>query len=209
MKLVVLGAGGEMGGRLVTEALERGHEVTAVSSRPARDEASRVRLRNLTADVRDSAAVESALAGREAVLWAPGDIRVPGETELSDDAVSVTAAMERHGPRRLVFLSPLSLANAHRRGMLFSAVFMTWLFRRPELRDAETQERHVRDSALDWTIMRAGTLFDGPRRPSYRLTLGDADVPPDPHISYADAADYMLRQLTDATYVRATVGVFY
>ena len=205
----MLGAGGEVGGRLVTEALERGHEVTAVSSRPVRDEPPRARLRNLSADMRDSLAVEAALAGREAVLWAPGDIRVPLETELSDGARSVTAAMERHGPRRLVFLSPLSLANTHRRGMLFSAVFMAWLFRRPALREAETQERYVRVSALDWTIVRAGTLFEGPRRPSYRLTLGDAGLPADPRISYADAADFMVRQLTDGTYVRGTVGLFY
>jgi putative NADH-flavin reductase len=209
MKLLVLGAGGEVGRRLVIEALERGHEVTAFSSRPARDAAPRKRLRNLTGDMRDGGAVEAALAGREAVLWAPGDIRVPLETELSDDARSVTAAMERHGPRRLVFLSRLSLANLHRRGMLFSAVLMAWLFRRPEFREAETQERYVRASALDWTIVRAGTLFEGPRQPSYRLTLGDSGLPADPLISYADAADFMLRQLTDGTYVRATVGVFY
>jgi hypothetical protein len=70
--------------------------------------------------------------------------------------------------------------------MLFSAVFIAWLFRRPEFREAETQERDVRASALDWTIVRAGTLFEGPRGHSYRLTLGDAGLPADPLISYAD-----------------------
>ena len=150
-----------------------------------------------------------ALAGREAVLWAPGDILVPGKTELSDDARLVTAAMERLGPRRLVFLSSLNLQAIHRRGTLVSAVLMLWLFRRSEFQDAEGQERYVRESTLAWTIVRAGTLFDGPRRGNYRLTLGDAGVPADARASYADAADFMLRQVTDVTYLRATVGLFY
>jgi putative NADH-flavin reductase len=209
MKLLVLGATGGVGRRLVAEALDQGHEVTALTSHWVRDEIPHERLRRLTWDKLDPSAVEAALAGREAVLWAPGDVLAPRETELSDEARMVTAAMERLGPRRLVFLSSLNLANIHRRGMLVSAVLMLWLFQRGRFRDAETQERIVRESTLDWTTVRAGTLFDGPRQGNWRLSLGDADVPADARVSYADAADFMLRQVTDVTYLRATVGLFY
>lgn len=208
MRLLVLGAAGKVGARVVTQALDQGHEVTSFTSHVSRDDGAHRRLRTVSGDMRDQGAVAAALAGREAVLWAPDDILLSRETELSDEARTLTAAMERWGPRRLVFLSSLNLANIHRRGMLFSAVFMVWLFRRREFRDAEAQEQYVRESGLDWTIIRAGTLFDGPRRDNYRLSLGDVDVPADPRVSYADAADLMLRQLTDSTYLRSTVGLF-
>lgn len=207
MRLLVVGAAGKVGERLVAEALEQGHEVTAFA-RLGVSGASHARLQTLTGDMRDRGLVEKALAGQEAVLWAPGAMP-PMQTERSEGVQTLRDAMEARGPRRLVFLSSLNEEDVHRRAALFSAVFLLNLFRGDLVRDAETQERYVRESTLDWTIVRAGTLFDGPLKGNYRLGLGAADVPADATISYVDVADFMLRQLTDATYRRSTVGLFY
>jgi putative NADH-flavin reductase len=207
MRLLVVGAGGKVGERLVAEALERGHEVTAFS-RLGVSGARNGRLQTLTGDVRDRGLVEKALAGQQAVLWAPGAMP-PTQTERSEGVQTLKDAMEARGPRRLVFLSSLNEEDVRRRATLFSALFLLNLFRGDLVRDAETQERYVRESTLDWTIVRAGTLFDGPLKGDYRLGLGAADAPADTTISYADVADFMLRQLTDATYRRSTVGLFY
>jgi putative NADH-flavin reductase len=207
MRLLVFGAAGKVGERLVVEALGQGHDVTAFA-RLGISGARHGRLQTLTGDMRDRALVERALAGQEAVLWAPGSLP-PIRTERSEGVQTIKDAMERRGPLRLVFLSSLNEEDVHRRAALFSAVFLLRLFRGYLTRDAETQERYVRESALDWTIIRAGTLFDGPRKGIYRLGFGVADVPADARISYADAADFMLRQLADATYLRSTVGLFY
>jgi putative NADH-flavin reductase len=207
MRLLIVGAAGKVGERLVAEALEQGHEVTAFA-RLGVPGARHGRLQTLTGDMGDRRLVEKALAGREAVLWAPGALPTT-EAERSKGVQTLKDAMETWGPRQLVFLSSLNEAEVQRRATLFSAVFLLGLVRGYLFRDAETQERHVRESALNWTIIRAGTLFDGPRKGAYRLALGAADVPADATISYADAADFMLRQLTDATYLRSTVGVFY
>ncbi len=207
MRLLVVGAAGKVGERLVAEALEQGHEVTAFS-RLGVSGARHVRLQTLTGDVRDRGLVEGALAGQEAVLWAPGAMP-PMQTERSEGVQILKDAMETRGPRRLVFLSSLNEEDVHRRATLLSAVFLLNLFRGDLVRDAETQERYVRESTLDWTIVRAGTLFDGPLMGNYRLGFGAADVPAEAKISYADVADFMLRQLTDATYRRSTVGLFY
>jgi putative NADH-flavin reductase len=119
---------------------------------------------------------------------------------------TLTGAMERCGPRRLVFLSALGVLECRRRATLFSALFLLRFFRVDEVRDAETQERYVRGSSLDWTIVRPGTLSDGPPKGSYRLGFGVADIPADASISYGDTASFMLRQLT--RYLRGTVGLF-
>ena len=207
MRLLVVGAAGKVGERLVAEALEQGHDVTSFA-RLGVSGAKHGRLHSFTGDMRDRALVDKALAGQEAVLWAPGTLP-PIKTERSEGVRTIRDAMERWGPRRLIFLSSLNEEDVHRRAALFSAVFLLRLFRGYLARDAEIQERYVRESALDWTIVRAGTLFDGPRRGIYRLGFGVADVPAEARISYADAAEFMLRQLTDATYLRSTVGLFY
>jgi hypothetical protein len=87
-------------------------------------------------------------------------------------------------------------------------MFLVRLFRGPGELDVETQERYG-DRKLDWTITRPGVLVDGPRKGPYRLGFGWADVPETPRISYADAAGFMLRQLTDTAYSRTTVDLFY
>jgi putative NADH-flavin reductase len=207
MRLLVVGAAGKVGERLVVEALEQGHDVTSFA-RLGIPETRHGRLQAFTGDTRDRALVERALTDQEAVLWAPGALP-PIKTERSEGVQTVKDVMERRGPRRLVFLSALNEQDVHRRAAPFSAVFLLNLFRGSLTRDAETQERYVRESSLDWTIVRAGTLVDGPRTGAYRVGFGADGVPADASVSYADAADFMLRQLTDATYRRSTVGLFY
>jgi hypothetical protein len=43
---------------------------------------------------------------------------------------------------------------------------------------------------------------------SYRLGLGVSDVPEHPSLSYADAADFMLRELSETAHRRLTLDVF-
>ncbi len=206
MKLLVVGAAGAVGQSLVAEALDKGHEVTTFSTSLGPTAAVGSRMRALFGDMRDQCLVAAALTGREAVLWAAGSLLFPRETDL---VWNMTAEMERQGPRRLVFLSALSAAESRRRATLFSAMFLVRLFRGPGELDVETQERYVRDRKLDWKIIRPGVLVDGPRKGSYRVGFGAADVADNPRISYADAAGFMLRQLTETVYLRTTVDLFY
>jgi len=151
--------------------------------------------------------VESSLADREAVLWASGAL-VPQPCALSEGVRTVTSAMEKRGPRRLIFLSSLSVAECHRRAALFSALLLLRLFQGSTGREIDTQERYVRESRLDWTIVRAGALSEGPSSGRYHVGFGAADIPSDASISYGDVAAFVLRELSDARYVRATVGLF-
>ena len=50
---------------------------------------------------------------------------------LSEGVRTVTSAMEKRGPRRLIFLSPLNVAECHRRAALFSALLLLRLEQLP------------------------------------------------------------------------------
>ena len=87
MKLTIFGASGNTGHCLTEQAVSAGHEVTAVVRDPARltvDPHSRLRV--VTADVMDPAAITPAVAGADAVLTAVGP-RGTGPTTVIEDSV--------------------------------------------------------------------------------------------------------------------------
>jgi putative NADH-flavin reductase len=209
-KLAVFGAAGATGRELVRQATARGYEVTAFLPRhvgPAAQD--RMSLRALSGDVRDRRLVEEGLAGQDAVIWTAGGLLLPGPTGRSDGVRTVVAAMQRLGVRRLVFLSALGAAEGRWRAEPLCAVFLIPVFRRPFLREAETQERYVRESRRRWTIVRPGAVFDGPRTGACRVDAGSTDTPAEPRISRVDLAAFLLRETEDPRHLRATVSVFH
>ena len=71
------------------------------------------------------------------------------------------------------------------------------------------QEDYVRHSPLDWTIVRSGAFTNGSRTGEYRHGFPGPDQTEKLEISRADVADFMLKELTDDTYLRMTPGLAY
>lgn len=72
MKLLVFGATGGTGSRLVEQALQQGHEVTAFARDPAKIHVKHDNLRVVTGDVLDRDSVNAAVKGQDGVLSALG-----------------------------------------------------------------------------------------------------------------------------------------
>jgi putative NADH-flavin reductase len=68
------------------------------------------------------------------------------------------------------------------------------------LADAERHADAIRQSDLDWTIVRAPRLTDGPHTGVYRH--GYLDLGVTASISRADVADFMLSVVENDTYVQ-------
>jgi uncharacterized protein YbjT (DUF2867 family) len=83
------------------------------------------------------------------------------------------------------------------------AVARTTLLRHP-MADQRAQERFLAASDLDYTVVRAPRLTDGPATGTYRV-LPDALPSSSRRISRADVADFMLQQLTDPRFHRRGV----
>ena len=102
MKLLVFGATGATGSRLVQQALEQGHVVTAFARDPAKIHLTHDNLRVVRGDILNKDSVEAAVAGQDGVLSALGT-RLPIRI-----AISIVVACQIIV--RLVALSrPLSL----------------------------------------------------------------------------------------------------
>jgi hypothetical protein len=67
--------------------------------------------------------------------------------------------------------------------------------------DKEVQEQVVRESKLDWVIVRPAVLTNGSRTRVYRSGFDAADKSIQTEISRADVADFMLGQLINDVYL--------
>jgi putative NADH-flavin reductase len=211
VKIAVFGATGRTGRLITAGALERGHVVTALVREPARLGALRERVHVVQGDVLDGGAVSDAVDGQDAVLVALGVA-----TKKSDPAVSslgtlnVIRSMQRYGARRLVVLSAGGTQPGRDPNLpwLYERVVKP-LFLHAAYADLRRMETSVRQSQLDWTIVRvSGRLTDEPPRGEYRVEPGYS-IPGGRRIARADVAELMLDQLVLLDDVGHAVAIAY
>src|SRR5262249_41175393 len=116
-------------------------------------------------------------------------------TTLSDGTGNIVRAMEKLGVRRFICESSLGVGDSKGQlGLLYNFILIP-LFLRNIFADKEAQERVIRESKLDWIIVRPAALTNGPRTGNYQSWAGALDTSIHRRISRADVADFMLRQL--------------
>jgi uncharacterized protein YbjT (DUF2867 family) len=209
MRLTIFGANGPTGRLLTRQALDEGHDVVAFTRRPESFPDLPGRLEVAGADVLDPAAVERAVKGGDAVVSTLGVPfgRRPVRT-YSDGVANVVAAMRAHDLTRLVAVTS-SAVEPHRQsgGFVFNRVvqpFVVGVIGRTVYEDMRRMEALVRETTLDWTIVRPSGLF-------HRDGVGDHDVAagflPGRFTSRADLADALLRLAVDGGHERELVSV--
>jgi putative NADH-flavin reductase len=209
MKLLIFGSTGGTGRELVEQALDQGHSVSAFARDPAKiQDLQHQSLKVVSGDVLDSAAVEGAVSGQEAILSTIG--AAASRTTLREDGTrNIVEAMQGTGVKRLICLSSLGVGDSRANLSFFTRNIIVAVFLRHAFADHERQEAVVRQSSLDWTIVRPPHLKDGPRTGVYRHGFPTTDKRIKAWISRADVADFMLKQLVDDTYLHKTPGVSY
>ncbi|WP_055588062.1 NAD(P)-dependent oxidoreductase [Peterkaempfera griseoplana] len=211
MKLTVLGATGGVGRQVVRQALDAGHQVTAVVRDPDRFLLSHPALEVVTADVTDSLALRPAVAGRDAVLSGLGPRGRKAAGISSRGTRSALQALAETGGRRIVVVSAAPVGPMPEgESLLYRAVASPLLRRllREVYADLAAMEAELARSDADWTVVRPPRLTDRPGTGRYRTALG-ANVRHGRSIARADVAHLMLAALDDPATVRQAVGVAY
>lgn len=209
MKLTIFGSTGGTGEQLVNRALEGGHEVTAFARSAQRVKVDHPRLTVVEGDVLDGAAVEAAVAGREAVLCSLGMPATNRQGLRARGTKNIIRAMKREGVRRLICQSGLGCGESHRLLPFHYKYLVFPLILRHVYADHEEQERHVRESGLEWTLVRPAALNDGAATGAYWHGTGGSERPLTIKISRADVADFMLKQLGGEEYLRQAPSLSY
>lgn len=208
MRLTVLGATGGTGHHLVRQALDAGHHVTAVVRDAARLD-PHPRLEPVVADVMDPVAIEPVVKGQDAVVSALGPRPGDDTPVCAAGARSITTAMHATGTSRLVVVTASGHVVDAGDGPFTRVLVKPMLrrFLRTGFADFAQTDDLVRDSGLDWTIMRPPRLTNGRRR-AYRTSL-DVNVRGGIMIGRADLADAILGVLAGTEAVQRTVSLGY
>ena len=128
---------------------------------------------------------------------------------LSDGTKNIVRAMEKLDVKRFICESSLGIGDSKGQlGLLFNYLMIPVLLRNI-FADKEIQEQVIKQSHLDWVIVRPGRLTNGPRTGNYKSGFSTTDKSIQAKISRADVADFMLQQLTAEAYLKKTPGVSY
>lgn len=203
-RILVVGASRGIGLATLKRALEAGHDVRAFARSASRIELADARLEKFDGDALDRPAIEKALEGCDCVVQSLGASVTFAKVDTFSRATRILVdAMTALGPRRLLCVTGFGAGETRGRGgILYDYLFMPLVLKRI-YDDKDVQERIVRDSGLDWTIVRPGYLNNGP------LT-GRVEAIYDPSrwrlgpISRADVADYLVAAVADASTFRKT-----
>ena len=213
MKLALIGATGYVGSALLEEALNRGHQVTALVRHPEKLPAHE-HLSAVRADIRDIAALTAQLRGHDAVLsafnpgWGVADIR----EQFIAGSRAIVAATKAAGLKRLLVVGGAgSLYVAPGQQLIDSAGFPAEY--REGAEGARQALAQLRDEAeLEWTFLSpAAHLEPGPRTGQFRLG-GDELLLQDGQpgrISVTDLAVALLDEAEQPQHVRQRFTLAY
>lgn len=209
MKLVVFGATGNIGQQVVQQALEQGHEVTAFARNPLKLDIKHPKLILFQGDVMDSVRVEQALKGQEIVVCTLGSGQKLSGTVRSQGTQNIILGMKKCGMKRLICQTTLGVGESWGSLNFYWKYIMFGFILRNVFADHQRQEEMVKNSGLEWTIIRPGAFIDGERTGQYRHGFPGTDQTSQLKITHADVADFILKQLVDDFYLYQAPSLSY
>ena len=209
MKIVVFGASGGMGIKVVEQALDAKHIVTAFLRTPSKIAIQHPNLTLFQGDVMNAVAVENAIAGQEVVISVLHTTRppVPGMMEIA--AKNIISAMQKHGVRRIISTTGAAVPQPEDQPKVGDRLInvLISIFDKNFVVDSSANVRVIQASDLDWTIVRFPRLTDGAHTGKYRVAyLGKGSGT---QITRADGADFVVKELTEKKWLRKAPVVSY
>lgn len=203
MKIAIIGAAGNVGQRLVAEALSRKHEVTAIGPTRAKLEAlANVTVR--TATMADTDGLAQALAGV--------DVAISAVRFVNYDPQGLLAALRKAGVHRLLVVGGAGSLVSPAGGLVMAGANFPEVAL-PEARaGAKVLEALRAAEDIDWCFLSPSAIFTaGARTGEFRLGQDDllVDAAGKSHISYEDFAVAMLDEVEDGKHSRARFTVGY
>ncbi len=204
MKLLIIGATRGIGAVLAAEAVKKGHEVAALVRNPEKMSRGSKKIRIIKGDIRDEDSVSAAVAGQDAVCVTIGiGPALKPVTVFSEGTSVVVDAMKRGSAGKLICVTGIGAGDSKGHGgFLYDRIVFPILLRRI-YEDKDIQESVVRNSSLDWVIVRPGFLTNGPVTGRYRV-LTDLSGIKCGSISRGDVAHFILGEMQEMKYAHQT-----
>jgi len=200
-KILLLGATGATGRLMVNQAVARGYDVT-VLVRSAEKASDITGAKLIVGDARDERVLREALKGRDAVVSALGTPVSPFRevTLLSTATRALVSAMKAEQVSRLVCITGMGAGDSAGHGGFIADNVIFPLLLKKVYADKNRQEAIVRNSGLNWVLVRPSILNNKPGRGSIRA-LTDLSGFHGGSIAREDVAKFVLDQVRADTWL--------
>lgn len=197
MKILIIGASRGIGKALMECALEENNEVTVLARNPSKITANHTQLSVLEGDILDVNSISSALKDQDAVCSCIGcPITFKPVDLFSRGAENIVAALTGKGEKKYVTVTGIGAGDSKGHGgFLYDKIFNP-LFLKTIYQDKDREEEIIKNSPLDWLIVRPAGLTNGPRTGIYHV-INDMSGVTMKRISRQDVADFILRELQE------------
>ena len=219
MRITIFAATGGIGRAALEQAVDAGHQVTAVVRNP---KGLTRPVPAVTADLSDPdpEALRRAVAGADAVLSGLGPRKARDAGITAPGTRAIVDAMLATGVRRILVVSAAPVGTVASPGrpnppkhdpgdgplMRYVMAPLIKAVIPRHYADLALMEDVLRDSGLDWTSVRPPRLTDKPVTGRYRVAYG-RNVRGGVLVSRADVAHLMLRLLDDPESVKQAVAL--
>lgn len=210
LRLLVIGASGPTGLAIITQARERGFLVRALARNPTRLPPTLPKgVEVVRGDVLDPASLAAAMTAVDVVISALGTpLLLRRVTLLSQGTEYVVAAMRQAGVARFLCITGMGAGDSRGHGgFLYDRVILPTLLR-SIYADKDRQEQVVKQSRLDWTLIRPARLVDTGLTQQYRVITNFKNEQMST-ISRQDVAHFITQELQQAGYVQQIVNLTY
>jgi putative NADH-flavin reductase len=208
MKIVVVGANGGIGRKVVELGLSKGFHVTAVVRNPAKLIITHPALSVVKCDILEVGSLDSILPGKDAIVSAIGSGSLKETVVYSKGVENIIASMKIHGIKRAMFISAsgLEVNPTHSFIVRFATRQILQRILKDMYADLMRMEDVIRRSDIDWTIIRPPRLTDQAVTGKYRVAVNTIlDKPMT--ISRANVAHYIVNNLTDTGIIKSMIEI--
>jgi len=207
MKLIVFGSTGGIGRNIVEQALHAGHHVTAIARNPSALTIEHANLKIVKADVFQPSTFDEAMKGQDAVLSAIGINSTKPTTVYSQGVLNIVNAMQKNAVHRIICVSASAVVTSPK--LSFPIRMMTKLLQRilkNMYGDLLKMELVVKQTNLNWTVIRPPRLINKPVTGKYRFAANDW-LSSCLSISRADLSHFMLQHIDDMNTYKSVIEV--
>lgn len=196
MTIALIGATGLTGSIILESALKQGMKVRALVRNPSKLTIQNPNLTIIQGDVLNQSDVEKTVGGCDAVISALGVNTLKKTTVITEGMRSITNAMKKLGIKRVVAIGSAGMLNEIK-GL--PGLIVGLILKNP-LKDHFGQYMQLKESELDWTIIRPLTLTNTVGLGKYRVE--EEGVPArSQSISRADVAAFILKTVTENSFI--------
>jgi putative NADH-flavin reductase len=203
MQITILGAAGQIGKAVVTEALKLGYQVKVLVRSPEKLGELKDKVEIIKGNLLDPLSVEKAFEGSKAIINVSGAVKEPGQIEKFKKIGKILVEkMNQQGITRLINISlavitlPLEKLDLKRKLL---RVFVNLFYKQKKQVQEEVMKIILNDKYISWTLVRPAMVSS---KPGTGNILADDLNMPGTSIMVGDLAKFMVEQITSTEWIK-------